>query len=68
MTMEPILHSKKMAIANSSRREIFFIIFVDAIFTTLMQRPFTNAFDVIARTQQIVACIGPATPINSLAT
>jgi hypothetical protein len=27
--------------------EFFFIIFVDAIFTTLFQRLFTNAFDVI---------------------
>jgi len=27
--------------------KIFFIILVDAIFTTLFQRPFTNAFDVI---------------------
>jgi hypothetical protein len=27
--------------------KIFFIIFVDAIFTTLFQQPFTIAFDVI---------------------
>jgi hypothetical protein len=31
---------------NSFTARIFFIIFVDAIFTTLFQRPFTNAFDV----------------------
>jgi hypothetical protein len=29
---------------------IFFIIFVDAIFTTLLGRPFTNVFDVMAQT------------------
>jgi hypothetical protein len=34
---EPILHATK----------IIFIIFVDAIFTTLFERPFTNVFDVI---------------------
>jgi hypothetical protein len=28
----------------------FFIIFVDAIFTTLFERPFTNVFDVMAPT------------------
>jgi hypothetical protein len=27
----------------------FFIIFVDAIFTTLFERPFTNVFDVNAQ-------------------
>jgi hypothetical protein len=27
-----------------------FIIFVDAIFTTLFEHPFTNVFDVIAQT------------------
>jgi hypothetical protein len=27
-------------------RANFFIIFIDAIFTTLLKRPFTNAFDV----------------------
>jgi hypothetical protein len=30
--------------------KIFFIIFVDAIFTTLFEHPFTNVFDVIAQT------------------
>jgi hypothetical protein len=30
--------------------KIFFIIFVDAIFTTLFERPFTNVFDVIGAT------------------
>jgi hypothetical protein len=28
-------------------RKNLFIIFVDAIFTTLFERPFTNVFDVI---------------------
>jgi hypothetical protein len=34
----------------------FFTIFVDAIFTTLFERPFTNTFDVIAQTQAF-ACL-----------
>jgi hypothetical protein len=46
MTMEPVPRLRR-AVANPSRRENFFIIFVDAIFTTLFQRLFTNAFDVI---------------------
>jgi hypothetical protein len=29
-------------------RKIFFIIFVDRIFTTLFEPPFTNAFDAAA--------------------
>jgi hypothetical protein len=33
-----------------------FIIFVDAIFTTLFERPFTNTFDVIAQTRTF-ACL-----------
>jgi hypothetical protein len=44
----------KSAVVVCSRRDppqlehqIFFIIFVDAIFTTLLERLFTNAFDVI---------------------
>jgi hypothetical protein len=51
-----------------ARRKIFFIIFVDAIFTTLFERPFTNDFDCGAQIQQMLACIARATPINSLAT
>jgi hypothetical protein len=51
-----------------ARRKIFFIIFVDAIFTTLFERPFTNDFDCEAQIQQMLACIARATPINSLAT
>jgi len=38
------------ALLSVSARELsknFFIIFVDAIFTTLLKPPFTNAFDVI---------------------
>jgi hypothetical protein len=34
-------------------RPFFFIIFVDAIFTTLLERLFTNVFDVIAQTATI---------------
>jgi hypothetical protein len=37
-------------------RENFFIIFVDRIFTALLQRPFTNAFDAIARIDN-AACL-----------
>jgi hypothetical protein len=37
----------------------FFIILVDAIFTTLFERPFTNAFDVIAQSPAL-ACVYPA--------
>jgi hypothetical protein len=37
----------------------FFIIFVDAIFTTLFERPFTNVFDVMAQTPA-PACVYPA--------
>jgi hypothetical protein len=39
--------------------ETFFINFVDAIFTTLFERPFTNAFDVIAPAGGS-ACVYPA--------
>jgi hypothetical protein len=35
---------------KSARHEIFFIIFVDVLFTTLFERPFTKVFDVIAQT------------------
>ena len=41
----------------------FFIIFVDAIFTTLFERPFTNAFDVMAKTPAL-ACLYPARTTN----
>jgi hypothetical protein len=34
-------------------RKIFFIIFVDAIFTTLFEPLFTNVFEVIARNSAI---------------
>jgi hypothetical protein len=37
-------------------RKTFFIIFVDAIFTTLFQRLFTNAFDVI-RANTAIPCV-----------
>ena len=35
-------------LAEMESRQIAFIIFVDAIFTTLLDAAFTNAFDVIA--------------------
>jgi hypothetical protein len=37
-------------------RKTFFMHFVDAIFTTLFERPFTNAFDVMAQTAGF-ACV-----------
>ena len=40
----------RLARPGMTQRKTFFIIFVDAIFTTLFERPFTNAFDVTART------------------
>jgi transcription antitermination factor NusA-like protein len=46
----------------------FFTIFVDAIFTTLLERLFTNAFDVIGAKSAKIACVARDTPINSLAT
>ena len=46
MLMEPGSDRRK----NSSRR-IFFIIFVDRIFTTLFECLFTNVFDVIGASQ-----------------
>ena len=36
--------------------KIFFIIFVDGIFTTLFEWLFTNVFDVTAPTQ-VIACV-----------
>ncbi|MGA8900562.1 hypothetical protein [Bradyrhizobium sp.] len=45
-----------------------FIIFVDAIFTTLLERLFTNALDIAAANPQSIACVARDTPINSLAT
>ena len=46
----------------------FFIIFVDAIFTTLFEPLFTKVFDVTDASEMILACAARATPINSLAT
>jgi hypothetical protein len=45
-----------------------FIIFVDAMFTTLMEPRFTKLFDWPSQTQTSLACDTPASPINSLAT
>jgi len=36
--------------------KVFFIIFVDRIFTTLFECPFTNVFDVTAPTQ-VISCV-----------
>jgi hypothetical protein len=51
----PVMMRKNFPAAGTD----FIIIFVDAIFTTLFERPFTNVFDVIA---QIAAfsCVYPA--------
>jgi hypothetical protein len=37
-------------------QKIFFIIFIDAMFTTLLERPFTNSFDA-AREIPGAACV-----------
>jgi len=47
-----------LRIARNDVTKIF-IIFVDAIFTTLFERPFTNVFDVMAQTAA-PACVYPA--------
>jgi hypothetical protein len=39
--------TRNRAGTDSARHQNFFIIFVDAIFTTLFGRPFTKVFDVI---------------------
>jgi hypothetical protein len=39
-----------------TRRKLFFIIFVDVIFTTLLEQVFTNALDVIGA-QPMKACL-----------
>jgi hypothetical protein len=44
---------------NSRAAKILFIIFVDAIFTTLLERLFTKVFDVIKQTPAM-ACVYPA--------
>ena len=41
---------------TSRRRKVFFIIFVDGIFTTLFECPFTKGFDVTAQTQ-VFPCV-----------
>ena len=46
MTREP----RSDAGEKIASAKIFFIIFVDAIFTILFERLFTNVFDVIAET------------------
>jgi hypothetical protein len=44
---------------NSGVAEILFIIFIDAIFTTLFEPLFTKVFDVIRQTPAM-ACVYPA--------
>jgi hypothetical protein len=39
------LDDARLVVARELRK-VFFIIFVDRIFTTFIARPFTNAFDV----------------------
>ena len=39
--------------SNTRAAKNFFIIFVDVMFTTLFERPFTKVFDVIAQTAAI---------------
>jgi len=45
-TRPVILLAVLCVISTGTRAEIFFISFVDAIFTTLLERLFTNAFDL----------------------
>jgi hypothetical protein len=51
--LEPVVTRKKLR-----TRKILFINFVDAIFTTLLERPFTKVFDRLAQTLAI-ACLYP---------
>jgi hypothetical protein len=45
-----------MTEGNSHPRKFFFIIFIDAMFTILFERPFTNPFDA-ARENPGAACV-----------
>ena len=53
-----VIPGSMLRIARNDVTKIF-IIFVDAIFTTLFERPFTNVFDVMAQTPAR-ACVYPA--------
>jgi hypothetical protein len=46
----------------------FFIIFVDAIFTVLIEPPFTSISIETRKKRGLLACGADATPINSAAT
>jgi hypothetical protein len=59
MTLANSIMGKARASKDASSARTFFIIFVDAIFTTLFERPFTNVFDVMAQTPA-AACVYPA--------
>jgi len=45
-----------MQAVKRGRRRSFFIIFVDRIFTSFLQQPFTKAFDAIVRID-MAACL-----------
>jgi hypothetical protein len=55
----PSVASRNDEAESEGQSKTFFIIFVDAIFTTLFERPFTNVFDVMAQTPA-AACVYPA--------
>ena len=49
------LDNARLVVARELRK-VFFIIFVDRIFTTFIARPFTNAFDVTSANAAI-SCV-----------
>jgi hypothetical protein len=51
-----------------SLAKIIFITFVDAMFTTFVEPPFTNAFDDLSQMQTPLACRARAAVINPAAT
>jgi hypothetical protein len=53
---DEVLRSRSRLFRCDTSLEKFFIIFVDGIFTTLFERPFTNTFDASARNAAI-ACV-----------
>ncbi|HAO42177.1 MAG TPA: hypothetical protein DEA80_21075 [Afipia sp.] len=48
---DDIVGAAPLRLAQPDLRQFAFTLFVDAIFTTLLEALFTNAFDVIARFQ-----------------
>ena len=65
MSTATLLGATAVSVAASKSS---FIISVDAMFTTFIERPFTNTSHAIGETQAISACNMQATPINSPAT